>query len=359
MPGLAEMHGHLPNPDAPGASPELTESVLFLYLANGVTVVRGMQGNPAALELRDRIARGEVLGPRLWVAGQPLSGNSVRTAAAGRRLVEAQRDAGFDLIKIHEGLKRDVYDTIAATAKRIAITLAGHVPDDVGLFRALEAGQVTIDHLDNYVEAAGGDSLDATGIARVVQATRHARAWVVPTMALWETFLAGDVAALSDLRELRYVPAQWVDTWTRQLGNIRRDNPDVSAAMREIAARRRILKALADSGAGILLGTDSPQIFSVPGFSLHREVESMAAAGMTPYAILASGTRRVAEYFGSDGDFGTIAQGKRADLVLLSGNPLESLGNLTRPAGVMVSGRWLPREELDRRLDQIAQRYQR
>jgi len=99
MPGFAEMHGHFPNPNA---GPELTENVLFLYVANGVTTVRGMQGNLAHLELKARIARGELLGPRLWVPGPPLTGNSAPTPEAGRRLVEEQRAAGFDHLKIHE-----------------------------------------------------------------------------------------------------------------------------------------------------------------------------------------------------------------------------------------------------------------
>jgi hypothetical protein len=359
MPGLAEMHGHLPNPSAPGATPEVTEAVLFLYLANGVTAVRGMQGNPAALELRDRIARREVLGPRLWVAGQPFSGNSARTVADARRMVREQKAQGFDLLKIHEGLSRAIYDTIARAAKRVSIPFGGHVPDDVGLFHALRAGQITIDHLDNYVEAAGGTNAGPTGIDSVVQATRSAGAWVVPTLALWATFLAGDAATLGGLPELRYVPAQWTVNWTQQVRAMRQNNPDVTAGLQVIALRGRILKALSDAGAHILLGTDSPQLFSVPGFSVHHEIQAMREAGLTPYQILESGTRRVAEYFGASEEFGTVETGRRADLVLLSGNPLQDLGALARPAGVMVNGTWLPQPEIEQRLSRIAERFAR
>lgn len=359
LPGLAEMHGHLPNPNAPGFDPRVTESALFLYLANGVTFVRGMQGNAAALELRDRIARGEVLGPRLHVAGPPLSGATVRNAADARPTVEEQRAAGFDLLKIHEGLSREVYDTIAATAKRVGIRFAGHVPNEVGVFHALEAGQSTIDHLDNYTEAAGGEKADSAGIERVVRATRAAGTWVVPTMALWETFLAGDPADRARLPELRYVPPQWRAAWANQLAAMRRNNPDTAAGRREIALRRRILKALADGGVGILFGTDSPQLYSVPGFSVHREIAVMSAAGLPPFAILESATRRVAEYLGTPHEFGTVAPGRRADLILLHGNPLDDLGRLARPAGVMVNGRWLPESEIRERLEEIASAYAR
>ncbi|MGH7700482.1 MAG: amidohydrolase family protein, partial [Gemmatimonadales bacterium] len=319
-----------------------------------------MQGHPAALALRDRIARGDLLGPRLWVAGPQLSGNAVPSVADARRLVPEQKAAGYDLLKIQEGLSRAVYDTIAATAKRLGISFAGHVPNDVGLLRALAAGQKSIDHLDNYVETLGGpDSADAGRIDALVAATRTAGAWAVPTMALWETFLVGQPDTLAALPELRYVPSQWRANWARQLGNMRSNNPDVEAGGRVAGLRRQILKALAQGGVRIVLGTDSPQIFSVPGFSIHREVRVMRAAGLTPFQILESGTRRVAEYFGAEDDFGTVSAGRRADLILLEANPLEDVGNVGRRAGVMVAGRWLPEAEIQARLARIAEGFAR
>ncbi|MGH9388933.1 MAG: amidohydrolase family protein, partial [Vicinamibacteria bacterium] len=150
MPGLAEMHGHLPSPDMPEA---VTENVLFLYVANGVTTVRGMQGNPSQIPLRERIDRGELLGPRLVLGSPSMSGGNVATVEDAKRLVREYKDQGFDLLKVHETLSAEVYDAIAATAGEIGIPFGGHVTDTVGLFHALEAGQTTIDHLDNYVEA--------------------------------------------------------------------------------------------------------------------------------------------------------------------------------------------------------------
>jgi imidazolonepropionase-like amidohydrolase len=115
------------------------------------------------------------------------------------------------------------------------------------------------------------------------------------------------------------------------------------------------------AGVGILLGTDSPQMFNVPGFSLRNEIRSMALAGLTPYEILVSGTRNVAEYVRDElrreADFGTVEPANRADLVLLRGNPLEDLDHLWNQEGVMVRGRWLPRDEIDRRLAGIAERH--
>ena len=125
--------------------------------------------------------------------------------------------------------------------------------------------------------------------------------------------------------------------------------------------RDRILKALSDAGAGILMGTDSPQLFNVPGFALHRELAVMSEAGMSNYEILRSGTVTVGEYvashLGLDGDFGTVARGQRADLVLLGSNPLDDLANLFDRVGVMVRGRWVSREEIDAGLEALAAKH--
>jgi imidazolonepropionase-like amidohydrolase len=358
MPGFAEMHGHFPNPNA---GPELTENVLFLYVANGVTTVRGMQGQLPHLELKARIARSELLGPRLWVPGPALTGNAAPTPEVGRRLVEEQRTAGFDHLKIHEGLSRETYDTIVATAKRVGLRFGGHVPDAVGVYHALESGQISIDHLDNYVETVGGpDSADDSRISRVVSATCAARAWTVPTLALWETFMGSeDLEQLAARPEVRYVPQAWRTNWMQQLSQMRQGNTQ-SAEQRQktLALRRRILKALQTAGCPIAFGTDSPQLYSVPGFSMHREMSSMAAAGLTPQQILVSGTRNAARYFGADQEFGSVAPGQRADLILVNGNPLADLSNVGRRAGVMVNGRWLPEAEIQAHLERIAASYQ-
>jgi imidazolonepropionase-like amidohydrolase len=356
MPGMAEMHGHLPNPNA---GPELTENVLFLYVANGVTTVRGMQGMLPHLELKARIARGELLGPRLWVPGPALGGNAAPTPEAGRRLVEEQQAAGFDHLKIQEGLARETYDTIVATAKRLGMRFAGHVPDAVGVYHVLESGQASIDHLDNYVETIGGpDSADDQRLAQVVSATCAAHAWTVPTLALWETFLGtDDSAALAARDELRYVPAAWRQNWAQQVAQMRRNPPPAEKRLVTLALRRKVLKALQTAGCPIAFGTDSPQLYSVPGFSIHREMRSMTAAGLTPQQILTAATRQPARYFGAEQELGTVAAGQRADLLLLEANPLADLSNIARRAGVMVNGRWLPEADIRARLERIAAAY--
>ncbi|MGH7538083.1 MAG: amidohydrolase family protein, partial [Gemmatimonadales bacterium] len=129
---------------------------------------------------------------------------------------------------------------------------------------------------------------------------------------------------------------------------------EAGRAQRFIALRGRLIKALQDAGAGMLLGSDAPQVMNVPGFSAHKELEALVAAGLTPYQALAAGTRNVADYFGTADRTGTVERGKVADLVLLDANPLAAIANTTRIAGVAARGTWLARAELDRRLAAIA-----
>ena len=374
MPGVAEMHGHYPNPE----QAEFTEAVLFLYVANGVTLVRGMQGNASHLPLRDAIEAGEIVGPRLFVCAPSMSGNSVQTVEDAERLVREAAAAGFNHLKVHEGLTPEVYAAIASTANEVGITFSGHVSNLVGLYSALQQGQTTIDHLDNFIEAMIDDreavaaaglfdlpqlvtQIDESKIGEVVAATVEAGAGVVPTEVLWETFLGGRtgeemIAARPELRywlpEGRQGLGQGVSQWAEQADQRRATLPSPDAGRPVIELRRRLIKELYDAGVPVLLGTDSPQVFSVPGFSIHHEMQVMVESGLTPYEVLHSGTKAVADFYGA-GDFGTVAPGQRADLVLLNANPLDDVSSFADNAGVMVNGRWIPRAEIEARLAEI------
>ena len=371
IPGLAEMHGHLPNPRM---LPADARNLLFLYVANGVTTVRGMQGNRSQFTLRDQIARGELIGPRLFLGSTSMHGAQVTTPEQAEQLVREYQQAGYDLVKVHEELTLEVFDTLAATANEVGIPFGGHVPDEVGLLHALAAGQVSIDHLDNYIEALVPDEqrpdaqpglgdigalmaqVDEGRIPQLVQATRSARAWVVPTMVLWETAFYGDRSAAqvrAQRPEARYMPPETVEAWERAVDE-RDAATDRDTNRRVTALRRTILKALHDGGASILVGTDSPQIFNVPGFAMHLEMRLWVEIGMSPYQVLEAATRRVAEYFDATDEFGSVAVGHRADLVLLTANPIEDIANVALRAGVMVHGRWMPEQQIQDRLAEIA-----
>lgn len=382
MPGIAEMHAHIPGANAPE---QLIRDIMFLYVANGVTVIRGMLGAPNQLALRERTAAGEVLGPTIFVGAPSLNGNSAPDPATARRLVREHHAAGYDFLKLHPGLSREVYDATVEAAREVGITFAGHISQGVGLERTLEARQSTIDHLDGYVEASLADEVRARAATGPVslgemmrafdedrlhhwaRATREAGVWNVPTAHLWESFytLADPEEMAASKPEMRYAPPQMVRGWINQKRN-QLEGQAASGMTEEdrerlLAARRTVLAALGEAGAGLLMGTDSPQMFNVPGFAVHREIALMQEVGLSPYLILESGTRNVATYaeqdLGLDGRFGTVSVGNRADLIMLESNPLEDARRVAERAGVMVRGTWLPESEIQQRLSGMAERF--
>lgn len=363
MPGLAEMHAHVT-----GTRPAEIDRLFTLFVANGITTIRGMLGQYSHLDLRARLEAGEVFGPRFVTSGPSLNGRSVSSAADAARQVREQHAAGYDFIKVHPGLTAEEFAALAATANELGMPYAGHVPVAAGVREALRSHMATIDHLDGYFVAllppdshgSGGfggffdvmlaRELDSEKIAALAAATAMAGTWNVPTQVLVEQMVDG--TSVTDLRnrsEMRYVPESTVNDWViakeRQLAE-RGFDPETAALA--IDLRRRLILALHDSGAGLLLGSDAPQIFNVPGFSAHRELDVLVAAGLTPYAALQTGTSAVAKFLGSN--TGVVAVGKEADLILLDANPLEDIRNSRRIHGVMLRGRWLPASELEQRL---------
>lgn len=382
MPGLAEMHAHVPPQTT---DPQLLADIMYLYVANGITTIRGMLGAPYQLELREQLQSGEMLGPRFYVGAPSLNGNSVPDPATAARLMREHKAAGYDLVKLHPGVSRAAYDSAVAVGRQVGITIAGHVPADVGIRHAIETRLTTIDHLDGYIEGAVSDAMlariasptdqvtlpeawaDVTTerLRELARATRRAGIAVVPTMFLWENlWLPPEGEAIEQRPEMRYVPMPWVNGWRNQMNNRinynRSNNLDEGAIREMLEKRRELLRILQQEGVSILMGTDSPQLLNVPGFALHHEIRVMVESGLTPYQVLVSGTTNVRDYVRNvlrqPAEFGTVAVGQQADLVLLDGNPLESIDNLTRRSGVMVRGKWIPASELTAGLEEMARR---
>jgi imidazolonepropionase-like amidohydrolase len=371
IPGLAEMHAHIPSGGVPDS---LVERTLFLYVAGGITTIRGMLGHPSHLELRARAARRELISPTIYTSGPSFNGNSVPTPESAVQMVIEQKRAGYDFLKIHPGIRREVFDTLAMTAERVGIRLAGHVPLDVGLARVLKARYTSIDHLDGYIEAMVrkgapvsaaeseffgvnlGEHLDESRLPALVEATRKAGVWNVPTQTLLENLILSESAdAIARRPEMRYVSRENLAQWAKVKNSfLEETGSSRKGALKTIEVRRKLIKALHRGGAGLVLGSDAPQIYNVPGFSIHRELETMVAAGLTPYQALEIGTRNVAIFFGTLPQSGTIETGKRADLVLLDADPLADVRNTTRRAGVMLGGRWLSQADIDSRLKAFA-----
>ena len=371
LPGLSDMHGHLPGGD--GTNDDAVSQFLKLYLANGVTTVRGMIGSPGNLVVREKIARGELLGPAIVAAGPPLNGKSAATPEMAVAAVQDIKTAGYDLIKVHEGLTAETYAALTAAAKRTGLKVAGHVTAGVGLDRALAAGQSSIEHLDKYLQALvptdapvqptpdqvqSGPALahmDERRIPGLVARTKAANVWNTPTLALFEIVVSLDSPeTFLAWPEMQYIPAGLRGNFAKQKAGTANIPASVDDRARYVELRRKIVKGLHDGGAGLLVGPDTPQLFLVPGFATHRELAAFVTAGLSPFSALQAATTSPAAYLGRGDEMGTVAVGKRADLLLVDANPLADIANARKIAGVVASGRWLPRVEIDRMLSELA-----
>lgn len=372
IPGLAEMHAHVPPVD----DVEPMKETVLLFALRGVTTIRGMLGHPRHLELRSKLKSGEILGPRFYTSGPSFSGNTVKTAEAGSEMVRQQKQAGYDFLKLHPGLTKETFAAIARTAKEVNIPFAGHVSYDVGIWQAIAAGYATIDHLDGFVESLvpgieniteqqnglfamfSAAKADTTRIPKLMTALREKNIWVVPTQALAERWFAPDKSAesLQAEPEMIYMQPNTLTSWVNAKKNLMNNpNYDPESVNRFIALRRKLIYECNKNGVGLLLGSDAPQVFDVPGFSVHQELKYMVDAGLTPYEALRTGTVNVGTFY-KKSDMGTIKPGATSDLILLSGNPLKDINQTKNIEGVMVGNRWLSRSFIDKELKKLEKR---
>lgn len=375
MPGLADMFVRLPDSRA---SDEEVEDFMFLLLANNITTVRGGMGNPHHLTLKRRVRTGQLLGPTMFVASPTFDERNTQDPDSTVALMLAHRSTGYDFQKTGRGIPLVSWDSLAEEAHSRGYTFGGLIPDSVGLRYALSSGISVVDHLDGYLQEVVSDPLEArlgegeeiplrvlleSVVGRKMRAmaahTRSSDTWVVPTLHAWENLYSPvEADSFLNLPEMRYTTVAATSGWIREKGRAPRVDPETAELLVEV--RQKIFRALVMAGAGVLMGTDSPSLFHVPGFSLRHEIRSMEAAGLTPYEVLVTGTRNAAEFASRElreaGNFGIIAPGNRADLLLLRGNPFDDLEFLWDQEGVMVRGRWISREEIDGRLERIAEK---
>jgi len=372
MPGLAEMHAHIP---PPSTDAQRIEETLFLYLSNGITTIRGMLGDPMHLELKKKAQNGSLLSPRIFSSSPSLNGNSVRTIEEASEKVMEYQKAGYDFLKIHPGIQRAIFDQVVKTANEVGIPFAGHVPVDVGIRHALESKYASIDHVDGFLEGLVPESenvdpnengffgfaftplADISKIDELVQLAKQNEVWIVSTQSLFERWFAPISAdELLGQSEMKYMPASTLKNWKeRKEQSTAKTTGFNEAQWRKFdSIRKQLILALNREGHGMLLGSDAPQLFNVPGFSIHHEISGMAGSGMTPLEIIQSGTINPATFFKMSGTFGEIKEGLDADMILIDANPLENLKALQQVSGVMVRGQWISKETIDQKLKEIA-----
>ena len=380
IPGLADMHTHLFSdgeevPDSAGPAE------LGVMLANGVTAARLMIGTPEQLALRQAVRSGTIVGPQLWVASPQLTGRASENAivtttdAEARDAVRRVKRDGYDFVKLTLFLTPPVWESIISEAAQQNIRVVGHVEPDVGVARAAAAGQ-QLEHLDSFLEAALADSapmktsltqgrvfnmrnwpsldfIDSRKIEQLAGVVARSGVYIGPTQNVFNiAFGAGEsLDTIRARQDFKHWPPQLRDGYLRAHARYwAAANDSLKTPARRVkyvAVRNQIVKAIQDAGGKLIAGSDTPEWFHLYGYGLHRELGALVQAGLTPYQALVTATRHPAEFLGSSAEWGTLEPGKRADFVLVSGNPLEDIANTARIRGVAIGGRWLDRAALD------------
>ena len=372
LPGLADMHVHLE-----AFNEEANTAMLKLFIANGVTTVLNLYGTPAFLKLRERVERGETLGPAIYTSGPFISNAPVTTPTPeeAERMVVEQKRAGYDLIKIHGDFSREAYHKLFEVARRENMRVIGHLPRNLGIEAAFEEKQDAIAHAEEYLYAyfffkpptspADGSreaqlkwiSDQSSRISQVAEATAKAGIWVSPTLTVYSGIArqVDDLDGVLKRPEMKYLPpffaSQFAPANNTYVKRFKKETAKGFFARAELLSK--LVKGLRDAGVRLLAGTDTPVPAVVPGFSLHDELRELVAAGLTPYEALRTATANPPEFLRTD-KFGTLAVGKAADLILVDDNPLKDVRNASRRTGVMTRGRWYGEDELTRMLDGMA-----
>ncbi len=356
MPGLADMHVHLRHDSV---------AWLALFVANGVTTVLNMHGVPKHLEMRRAVVEGALVGPTIYTTGPQIGKFKPLGPEDAERLVTEHAEAGYDFVKLYSrnpgDWTREAYETVIATAKARGIAVTGHAPRNLRFDVVLEVGDQSIAHAEELLYT-GLDELDEDQIAPVAEQAGRARLWLVTTFASFESIRAqwgrpeAAKRALS-APEARYLHRSIRESWRDNNQYIRRDHGG-DWIERAYHFHFPLLKQLHESGVRLMTGTDSPIPVVMPGFSIFRDIELLAEAGLTSYEALKAATRNPGDFIAEQVDpgerFGRVAQGYRADLILLEENPLEDLANLRRRIGVMARGRWFPEKALQAKLEGMA-----
>ena len=356
MPGLIDMHVHLQTP-----------MEFPVFAANGVTTVFNLDGRPAHLEWRKKIAAGEIEGPTIFTTGPIFA--QAHTAEEAIRMVDEQAAMGYDGVKIYNWVSEEEYPALIAEAKRKNMLLMGHVARKPDFELTLASGQ-SIAHLEEYTYSYfnplrdDNDShivYDEKKIPEAVALTAKAGIFVIATLDNYAKIVQQATALDEFLKNpnLRY-DAPWVQEGFQPENNRYKNNfePALYPQIRtSLAFQRKLLKALADGGVPLLCGTDASAVGPVAGFGVHEELQEFVNDGMTPYQALLTATRNPARYFRRSDQSGAIEAGKRADLLLLGGNPLEYIGNTKKIEGVVLQGKWLDGKTLHAELERVPAEY--
>ena len=324
IPGLWDSHAHLHQIEW-----------IPTYFAAGVTSVRDMGSEwPLLVAMRKAIRSGTVTGPNLFFAGlidgPGLTGFgefSAATPEEGRAIVRRYHQLGFEMIKIYMALAPEVMAAICDEAHKLDMRCTGHVPNSMDLHEAIDAGMDQLAHFP-----VRGDLTTDEGKKQIAHFL--AKKTIFDPTASWGE-IGGKSAAepMENIQPvLKHLPRPLLQEHVASLGQSPSDTATSHARLARMLAN---IKAAHDAGVPIIAGTDE----GIPAYSVYRELELYVKAGFTPMDALRAATAVAAQAMRVDKDLGTIATGKRADLLVLDANPLENISNIRTVRFVMKDGR--------------------
>jgi imidazolonepropionase-like amidohydrolase len=333
LPAFWDMHAHLGTDDFD------KNSYLPLFIANGVTSIRIMDGEPEYHQWRKEIENGSLIGPRMFIASRVVgfSDSSNISAGGAREEVKRAKKEGADFVKVHDNIPRQSYFALIEEGKRLNLPVQGHVPTSISAAEASAAGQKSIEHSTGLDEAKSDESK-----AKVLSALfKMNRTWLCPTLIMRNNYATLDNQALARDTRLKYVKPSWRNRWLG-MTKAAADMPTAEWSKRkEMIRKEKILVGrMQQAGVGILAGTDDANPYAMVGFGLHDELAMLVDAGLTPIQALQAATLNPAKFFDKLDSLGTIEKGKLADLVLLDANPLTDIRNTKRISAVVVNGNY-------------------
>lgn len=350
IPGLIDSHVHL-----------FSRQHFILYLANGVTTVLNLDGRPLHLVWRDEVAAGRMLGPRIFTVGPKFDRADPPQKAAD--LVDQYANEGYNGIKIYNQVSKAEYPALIAEAKKHHMLIVGHIARDPGFELTLQSGQA-IAHAEEYLYTFfKDDPRDAARIPQAVSMTKAAGVPVIATLVTYRNIVdqATDFTAFLQRPEMKYwAPWELEDTKDpSENPYLGLDAHDIEDLKLSYPFLKTLVRALHQAGVPILAGSDAGGIANAPGFSLHDELQIFTECGFTPFEALQSATTAPARFLRQEKRFGTIEEGKLADLVLLRANPLDDIDNTRKIAAVVIKGKWLSDHDLQRMLKELPDSYRR
>jgi imidazolonepropionase-like amidohydrolase len=341
-------------------------SALPALIANGVTGVRDMGGLLRELDdWRSRIRAGSLVGPRIIRSGPVVNGKeaafhqlAIANEAEARGAVRALHKAGVDFIKLHRAISREAYLGVADECKKLSLTFVGHVPQTVTPLEASDSGQASLEHLPTLFDGMFSAGLDSTELPRAIERFKleAAEAMFVRFAKNGTAFTPTLISSLWVAQFGRRAPDpldKYVSQFAKKMGAevLEKHKKELTPAFyenweRQVKVSMDLVGMMQKTGVRILAGTDLATAGTYPGFDLHRELELLVKAGLTPMEALQSATRNVTEFLKLS-DVGTIQAGKIADVVLLDANPLDDIRNTQRIRAVVLGGKLFSRPALD------------